>query len=173
MTQSALQFRAATSADLSAIAALSQLVWLHTYAPEGINADVANYVLQEFTTVNTRQRFEDENQRYLLAESDGKLIGYLLLQLNAVCEADANCNAEIARLYVIPQFAGKGLGRALLSEARDVLQSRGHHALWLTVYAGNHAAIGFYQHCGFNHIGDTFFQLGEQQHANLILQWRF
>lgn len=173
MTQTAFQLRAATGADLSAIAALSQLVWLHTYAPEGINADLADYVLQEFTTANTRQRFEDPNQHYLLAEADGKLIGYLLLQLNAACEADAGCSAEIARLYVIPQFAGKGAGRALLSEARRFLQSRGHHALWLTVYAGNQAAIGFYRHCGFTHTGDTFFQLGEQQHANLILQWRF
>lgn len=69
----------------------------------------------------------------IVFESEGCVIGFYSLY-----------GDHLAALFVEPQAQGKGIGSALLSDAK-----KRRAALQLTVYQANHPSVQFYQHQGF------------------------
>jgi GNAT superfamily N-acetyltransferase len=59
-------------------------------------------------------------------------------------DADAEVVGELYAIYVDPSWWGRGVGRALIGEARRLLVERGHAEAVLWVLAGNSRAEGFY-----------------------------
>lgn len=58
-------------------------------------------------------------------------------------------SAFIKDLVVAPEFAGQGIGRALLLTALAAFEARGAASVDLKVEAGNHRALGLYRALGF------------------------
>jgi GNAT superfamily N-acetyltransferase len=79
----------------------------------------------------------------LVAEHDGRPVGYALLRL----EGDAG---EVVVLHAIERRAG--VGRALLDGARAEAARAGCARLWLITTNDNVDAIAFYQRCGWDWI---------------------
>jgi ribosomal protein S18 acetylase RimI-like enzyme len=60
----------------------------------------------------------------------------------------------IALLAVRPEVAGRGLGRALVAEARrQVFDVAGKRWLYVSADSGNRAALAFYRKLGFSRVG--------------------
>ena len=68
-----------------------------------------------------------------VAETEGRVIGFL-----------ARDGAEICSLYLAPESCGKGIGKALLQQAKA---AQPH--LWLQAFEANTGARRFYQREGF------------------------
>lgn len=88
---------------------------------------------------------EEEEKRGMtiyFAELDGAVIGKVHLQL-------INGEGGIYGLGVLPEYRGKGYGRALLLEAVRRLKADGAKDILLQVEARNARALGLYQSCGF------------------------
>ena len=63
-------------------------------------------------------------------------------------------NATVVGLYVAPELAGQGLGRALMNDLLARARALADVAqLDLTVTEGNHAAQSLYARCGFSVFG--------------------
>ena len=77
--------------------------------------------------------------------------------------------AELERLYVQEPSTGLGLGRRLLNQAEHAALQRGASHLWLCVWAYNERALAFYAACDYVHHGKTYFELGQERHANDVL----
>ena len=56
---------------------------------------------------------------------------------------------EIISLYLLPQYVGKGYGKALLKAAIRELKEMGFHDVFLWVLEENHRARLFYEKMGF------------------------
>jgi ribosomal protein S18 acetylase RimI-like enzyme len=54
---------------------------------------------------------------------------------------------------LLPDYRGRGLGRALLERTLERARGGGLLRVELEVYAGNAAAIALYERCGFRHEG--------------------
>lgn len=79
--------------------------------------------------------------RAWIAEIDGQAVGFSFA--NAA-------ERMVFGLFVLPQFEGRGVGRALMQQAEDWLWSLGETRIHL--YTGNNPnlrAYGFYQHLGW------------------------
>jgi GNAT superfamily N-acetyltransferase len=75
----------------------------------------------------------------LVVEDDGRLIGSVV----------ARANGDLARLHVLPDRWGEGIGGALHDAAVDVLREHGHARAELWVIAENERARSLYERRGW------------------------
>ena len=136
--------RTATAADAAAVAQLGRTAFL--LAHEGIldGAILQAVVEQTYTVHAVKQCIQvcgaDEAAHFLVAESDGAVVGYLHYD-------SAGAEPELHRLYVAPTLIGGGVGAALLDELHRRLPARSSYIL-MTAEA-NQRAVEFYRRRGF------------------------
>lgn len=88
----------------------------------------------------------------VVAETDGKVAGF------AIVLPVAEEESELDGLFVEPEMAGQGIGRALVDEARRCARMSG--ATVLKVVAALEVE-DFYRRCGFELTGETETSLGK------------
>ncbi|MFG2571793.1 GNAT family N-acetyltransferase [Streptomyces sp. NPDC048481] len=132
------RIRAALPADDDALAALDGATWstLHAVMPR---------------PEPPYEPFFDERHApgdYLVAELDGRLVGYLRL----VPPTPLACNAHVRQiqgLAVLDEARGRGVARALLREAFEETRRQGARRLTLRVLGHNTPARRLYESEGF------------------------
>ena len=164
-----LEIRAAVPQDTARLAVLATQVWLHTYATQGINAEIAQYVLSELTPDKYAVSLGDPNTSVLVAEVNDNLIGLAAVKIGAVCPIGARSTVELQALYVHEHFIGQGVGKSLLRAAEAKGLATSSCPLWLTVNAKNFRATAFYAHLGYSKIGTDYFVLGSGRYENHVL----
>lgn len=97
----------------------------------------------------------------IVAEADGEVAGF------AVVLPIGDGEWELDGLFVQPEMAGRGVGKALAEAARRRAQMSG--AVSLKVIAALEVE-GFYRRCGFNLVGETKTLLGRALIMVLPLQ---
>lgn len=83
---------------------------------------------------------------WLIAEVDGKVVGYIGSQ--SVLDA-----ADMMNLAVAPAYRRQGIGESLVNALVAYLQQKGIIALLLEVRASNDPAIALYKYLGFEQVG--------------------
>lgn len=78
-------------------------------------------------------------------------------QGDAIGTARIQTNGTIGRMAVLKNWRGRGAGRALLGALLDCAVRQG--LTGVTLSAQTHA-IGFYEHAGFQAVGDVFLDAG-------------
>lgn len=106
------------------------------------------YVEREvFTTPWTREAFEieinkNELARYIVAEKEGKIIGYggLWLILD---------EGHITNIAVYPTYRGQGIGNEIVEKLIHICEQRGIYNITLEVRKSNLIAQSLYKKYGF------------------------
>lgn len=80
-----------------------------------------------------------------VAEEGEHIVGFSMADLE---------ESMIWALFLLPDWEGRGIGRALLQQAVDWLWSQGCKSIWLTTAPGSRAE-GFYAHLGWAATGLT------------------
>jgi ribosomal protein S18 acetylase RimI-like enzyme len=83
-----------------------------------------------------------------IAESDGRIVGYITTQLDR-----AAGKARIPNLAITTQARGQGLGRKLIQQALEYLRKEGIACAMIETMAGNDVGEHLYPSCGFVEIG--------------------
>ncbi|WP_439865019.1 GNAT family N-acetyltransferase [Pseudomonas antarctica] len=166
---SAILIRPATAEDALCIGVLGMQVFLDTYATQGIRTSIATEALQAFAPNTIAQLLAQLNVSLTVAESNGHLIGFAQIKLNAphpmIQTPDA---AELQRLYIQERFTGQSIGYQLLQAAEQRAALGGAPLLWATVWVGNNRALGFYPRRGYEVLGEPTYTFQGETHANLL-----
>ncbi|MBN2118008.1 MAG: GNAT family N-acetyltransferase [Anaerolineales bacterium] len=101
--------------------------WLEIWAPQ----------------LTFRPAYFEENEGWVAILNE-KPIGFYTLQ-------EANGNASIENLWVLPEFIGKGVGKTLFLHAVERSRQRGYETLQLEADPN---AVGFYEKMGMHKIGE-------------------
>lgn len=120
-----ITIRAATAADLAAVAALEA----HCFSRPWHVSDFQNLLTEPSRTL-------------LVAETDGVLCGYV--GAYTVCD-----ETDVTTVAVLPTLCGRGIGRALIGALIDRVGGR----VYLEVRESNVAARALYAACGFAECG--------------------
>ncbi len=104
----------------------------------------------------------NEGQTALSPVDDARIVGFIVLfkhidpsGLNSGDRVKGNdADGEIDRIYVHPDFMGKGAGKALMCHALERLKALGCKKAFLWVFEANTTAREFYQAMGFSTDGD-------------------
>ncbi|QHQ37168.1 GNAT family N-acetyltransferase [Algicella marina] len=152
-----LAMRAATEADVPALAALWHAGWQDGHAavvPEGLlpHRDAASFA------VRTRRHLG----RIMLAERKGRLLGFYMLH-----------DDELEQFYVAPQARGTGVAAELMKDAERAMAKVGAVRAWLACSVGNLRAARFYEKCGWQRMGVEPMELEVLEGSFTLDIWRY
>ena len=79
---------------------------------------------------------------YLFIHYDGKIAGYLAYEFDSE-------GLRLSKLYLLPAFRGKGIGKYLLGDVEEIAREKGSRMIHLEVNEVNPHAMEFYRRHGF------------------------
>jgi diamine N-acetyltransferase len=171
MQLSPLHLRSGTPEDALVIGVLGTQVSLDTYATQGIRPLLAREVLAHFSTEAIASLLAQPHTRFVLAEREGHLIGFVQLGFGqAHALVLAKTAVEVERLYVQARFKGQGVGKALVGAAAAQAAASGARALWLTAWVGNTDALAWYRRQGWQERGSTDYVFEDEHFENSLFE---
>ena len=136
--------RKASSTDASSIAEIHQTSRQNAYKhilPEELLNKHSTEEREEHWKKQISQA-DSQTKNIYVVEYQQQMVGFAVLVLNSE-------DAEIDRLYVLPDFTGRGIGRALVRHCMDRLSQSQCVSVTLWTFEGNAAARRFYEYVGF------------------------
>jgi ribosomal protein S18 acetylase RimI-like enzyme len=141
-----INIRSANASDLSALVAIFRDCWNISYAnllPE----DVRSAMTVDAATELWKGAVESHPDRTtLVIEVEGEVAGMARIGK----DPEEPTRGHLLSLYISPRFAGKGLGKSLLTSALDSLVNDGFSELSLWVFKDNVTAKSLYEKLNFH-----------------------
>jgi ribosomal protein S18 acetylase RimI-like enzyme len=165
-----MDLRPATPADAAALADLGERSFVakfgHMYSAE----DLANFLAESHSEAKIAKEIADPELRVMLAEADGKLLGFCKLVMACGWPEHARGAQviELKQLYTDPEATGQGIGTRLMDWALDVAGEHEADEVQLSVWSGNDGAQKFYARYGFAKVADIHFMVGEQRDEEFL-----
>lgn len=142
-----VRYRALRKADIPEIQEVALKAWTFAYRRYSLSQrHIQNFVKTRYS----RESFEKYvlpsvqkgNSQFILATDKRKIIGY----------ANAGPGAwswELYRIYLLPEYIGKGIGKKLLTLSEQFLRSKKARKYHCYVWKENKAGLDFYKRNGF------------------------
>ncbi|MGI6728353.1 MAG: ribosomal protein S18-alanine N-acetyltransferase [Anaerovoracaceae bacterium] len=108
---------------------------------------------------------ENELALYLVAEEQGRIVGYAGLWM--VCD-----EGHITNVAVKPECQRRGLGKLLVSKLIEIAEKQGINGFTLEVRVSNYGAISLYKNLGFVPLGKRI-RYYEDNNEDALIMWRF
>jgi len=160
-----MNLRFAAPADAAALADLGTRSFVakfgYMYTPE----DLSNFLAESHGEAKAAKEIADPTMRVLLAEEEGRLLGFCKLVLACGWPEHARGQAviELKQLYTDPETTGRGIGSALMDRAMEIAREQAADEVQLSVWSGNEGAQKFYARYGFGKVADIYFMVGDQR----------
>lgn len=91
----------------------------------------------------------DQASLVTVALYEGEIVGYQLSTTNII-------GGHLARLAVLPELQGKGIGRSLVSDMIHRFTKKGIHSISVNTQSDNTASLCLYKSAGFIETGERF-----------------
>ncbi|MEO5821562.1 MAG: GNAT family N-acetyltransferase [Vicinamibacteraceae bacterium] len=165
-----MHIRRGTAEDAAALAAFAARTFAETFATDCTPEDMQAHLAQSYGVDRQGAELTDPHVVTLLAEQDGRLVGYAQLR-NApppvsVVAPDVH---ELHRFYVDRPSQGAGVAQRLMAAVQDAAREAGARHLWLGVWEHNARALRFYAKCGFVDVGSHVFVLGGDRQTDRVM----
>jgi len=171
MNKVPVTIRRATAADNELLAAIGARAFADTFGPDNTPEDMAAYLAGAFSPAKQAAELADPGGLFLIAESGGQTAGFAHLHQGPPPGAALGQRPmEIARIYALAEFIGRGVGAALMTACLAEAERRGCDVVWLGVWERNLRARDFYARWGFVETGTQRFQLGSDLQRDIVMQ---
>ncbi|MDQ3277994.1 MAG: GNAT family N-acetyltransferase [Bacteroidota bacterium] len=163
--------RYATPEDAALIADISRQTFYDTFAADNTPENMAKFLNEQFTKGKLMLEVGSTENVFLLAYDNDNVAGYLKLRDGKKLAALQELSAmEIARLYVVKEYIGKGVGKLLMQTAIDIARQKEKAVVWLGVWEHNQRAIAFYTAWGFQKFDACDFLLGNDLQRDWLMK---
>lgn len=149
-----MRIRQATLADAQDVARIHVAGWQAAYRGQIPDAVLDNLDLRKRAAF-WQTHLTQQPSSILVAELNREIIGFCDLIPSRDKDSDPKTIAEIAAIYVHPNYWRQGTGRALCQHALETARRENFIAVTLWVLALNATAQNFYQAMGFHLDGAT------------------
>jgi ribosomal protein S18 acetylase RimI-like enzyme len=163
-------YRRANAADGAALSEFAGVAFTDTYAGFNTAENMKAYLTSAYGVDQQTRELTDPAMTTVLAESDGRVIGYAQLRRKEVPACVTHSDpVEIYRFYVDKSAHGTGVAAKLMDESMAAARDLGGQHLWLGVWERNPRAIAFYRKTGFVDVGTQQFKLGSDVQTDRVL----
>ncbi|WPR73848.1 GNAT family N-acetyltransferase [Algoriphagus sp. NG3] len=166
--------RKANFADLSTLVAMARLSFIQAFTDGNKIENVNAYLEEAFTEEQFAEEMENPASVFFLLEVEGDLAGYTKVNfVPAQTDLHDNSSLEVARLYLLEEFIGRGLGKVLLTHAINFAKLNRKKYLWLGVWEKNRRAIKFYEKHGLSVFSSHPFPFGDEIQTDFLMRIDF
>lgn len=166
-----INVRLASISDAALLAELGERTFAETFAADNRPEDMTAYFAEAFGVTQQRAELVDPDSTTFIAGVEGCAAGYAQLHAGAVPSLVTGARpVQLARLYVLREWLGRGVGALLMRRCIDEAHAAGRLTLWLGVWERNERAQAFYRKWGFKVIGEHSFQLGADTQVDLLME---
>jgi len=166
-----VEIKKCTLDDLKTLHNLSVETYTDTFGEYNTEADLNDYLDKAYNNTELKKELTNSNSMFYFAFYDGKLAGYLKLNvLDAQSESIGDESLEIERIYIRKQFKRLGLGTKLLNFGIAKAEGLNKQSVWLGVWENNFPAQKFYQKMNFVRYSEHKFIMGESVQTDYILK---
>jgi diamine N-acetyltransferase len=135
---------AAMTADIRVVQRLAHTIW-HLHYPGIISVAQIDYMLARGYSDTALARFlHDAGAGLVLAHVADRPVGFAAWQ-----RAGEPATSKLDKLYVLPDFHRRGIGRRMIDRVEASARADGAATLVLNVNKGNAGSIAAYRRCGF------------------------
>ncbi len=158
-------YRTPDIAEAAKVAALGRDTFIESFGHLYSAEDLALFISQVYQPHIIKSEMQNPKLRYLIAESDGQMIGLCKVGFGVTLDYDPGERrvVELKQLYLHRTAHGTGVGQALMDWAIEQATSGDADEMLLSVYSDNPRAQRFYERNGFAKIADTYFMVGNQR----------
>jgi ribosomal protein S18 acetylase RimI-like enzyme len=163
------------SVDAQELAAVAACTFPLACPPSTPAENIASFIDTNLSPARFAEYLSDPQRAILTARQDGRIIGYAMLIRGISEDADVqraveiHPAAELSKLYLLPDYHGKGVSTALMDTTLATAAEWGVHSVWLGVNQGNQRAQRFYVKSGFKVNGTRTFQVGARREDDYVM----
>ncbi len=168
---SIVTIRPATVIDADLIADISHTTFYDSFAAQNTQENMDKFMTEQFAKKDLAAEVSDPANKFFIAEHDGITAGYIKLREGKKPASLRQIAAiEIARIYALKEFIGKGVGAALMRQAIEFADNNDKRVIWLGVWEFNQPAIDFYTKWGFKKFSHHPFMLGNDRQTDWLMK---
>ena len=163
-----IALRRADATEAGRLADIAERCFLNSFGGLYGRKDWGMLREEKFAPASQRAILENPAHEVWFAEEGETCIGYTHISRNGLpCGTPED--AELCRLYLIPETQGRGLGKRLMDLSLARFREWGAKQAYLGVWEHNHRAQAFYRGYGFQLTRDYFYTVGNHLDHELIL----
>lgn len=162
-----LQVRQAGTGDIPLIRRLADEAFRATYR-EILSPGQMEYMMDwMYSEASLQRQMGQEGHRYFVAESDGEPCAYVSVQPLGR-QDDGSCLFELQKIYVLPAFQKKGVGRQLFDHiVRFSRHAAGGRPCRIELHVNrSNPAVDFYRRLGMEILREGDFPIGNGYFMN-------
>lgn len=170
-TDSPVSLIQATVADAQKVMELGRTTFYEAFAALNTPENMEFYLNEAFTVEKFADQLKNPESQFWVAHCEGKMIGYTKFNFGAAqTEVVEGSGMEIERIYVLPQFYGKAVGKMLYDKAYATAIEHNCSFIWLGVWEKNERGLKFYRRNGFVEFTSHVFQIGDDPQTDLMMK---
>jgi ribosomal protein S18 acetylase RimI-like enzyme len=171
MVNANIRFRTCEAADLDTLRTIAYRTYDEAFRHMNTPANMDAYLDATFARAKLEEELRNPASTFLFMYSDEKLAGYLKLnEGGAQTDLGDPDGLEVERIYVLRDFQGLGMGRALIEKALELARRKKKSHVWLGVWEKNENAIAFYKRMGFRKTGTHPFVMGTDRQTDHVMR---
>lgn len=141
---------------------LAMTTFTETFGHHNTEEQLQDFYHKDYSLDILSKEIIDPESRVYFIRYQNDVAGFLKLSWgNSQSEHELENAFEIHRLYLLNEFQGKGLGKALMSFALEEAHASGKDWVWLGVWEHNLKAQSLYQKYGFEKFSEHTFAVGD------------
>ncbi|MDR3272087.1 MAG: GNAT family N-acetyltransferase [Flavobacteriaceae bacterium] len=150
-----MNLKIAEEKDFSVIQEIAHKTWTPTFGSI-LSKKQIDYMLEMmYSTESLKNQTENQGHIYILIGEEEKYFGYVSYELNY----QNSGKTKIHKIYILPDYQGKSLGKRLINEVSKIAENDGDNALILNVNRENNA-FHFYEKTGFKVVKEENIDIG-------------
>jgi ribosomal protein S18 acetylase RimI-like enzyme len=171
MAETRIRFRTCEPSDLDALRTIAYRTFDDAFRHMNAAANIDAYLDSAFAKARLEEELRTPGSTFLFLYNERTLAGYMKLNEGRAQTHGADPDAlEIERIYVLRDFQGLGMGRALIEKADEIARKKKKKFLWLGVWEKNENAIAFYKRMGFRKTGTHPFIMGRDHQTDHLMR---
>lgn len=156
----------ATESEIHVIKSMADVVFRNTYSSI-LTAEQVEYMMEWMYSKQSLEKQFSDLHGFFIAWSNGIPVGYMSIQKESITEDNITVY-HLHKLYVMPEWQGRGVGELLFKQAHEYASENKNTAkarIELNVNRYN-KAVGFYIRMGMKIAREGDFPIGEEFYMN-------